>query len=87
MPPRRVNRTPAGRPPRRRVKVAPYVVPTRRGKPINGPLVVPTKWVKFIFALFLLPLCAVLSQTFFTSFARATVAERFGPAKSSGFFR
>ena len=35
---------------------------------------VPTKWVKFIIALFLLPLCAVLSQTFFTSFARATVA-------------
>ncbi|MEO5753688.1 MAG: hypothetical protein ABIR38_03170 [Chthoniobacterales bacterium] len=86
MPPRRVNRTPAGRTPRRRVKVAPYVVPTRRGKPINGPLVVPTKWVKFIFALFLLPLCAVLSQTFFTSFARATVAERLWAGEEFWFF-
>ncbi|MDQ3199287.1 MAG: hypothetical protein M3Q46_08910 [Verrucomicrobiota bacterium] len=66
--------------------MAPYVVPTRRGKPINGPLVVPTKWVKFIFALFLLPLCAVLSQTFFTSFARATVAERLWAGEEFWFF-
>ena len=86
MPPRRVTRQAAGRPPRRRVKVAPYVVPTRRGKPIPGPLMVPTKWVKFIVALFLLPLCAVLSQTFFTSFARATVAERLWAGEEFWFF-
>jgi hypothetical protein len=47
---------------------------------------VPTKWVKFIFALFLLPLCAVLSQTFFTSFARATVAERLWAGEEFWFF-
>ena len=33
----------------------------------------PTRWVKFVFAIFLLPICAILSQTFFTAFARATV--------------
>lgn len=79
---RRVPRHPA----RDRVKVAPYVVPTRRGTPPAGPLMVPTKWVKFIVALFLLPLCAVLSQTFFTSFARATVAERLWAGEEFWFF-
>ena len=34
---------------------------------------IPTRWVKFVVAIFLLPLCAILSQTFFTVFARATV--------------
>jgi len=45
-----------------------------RGRP--SAMTVPTKWVKFIIAIFLLPICAVLSQTFFTAFARATVAQR-----------
>jgi len=79
---RRVTRHPA----RGRVKVAPYVVPTRRGTPPAGSLMVPTKWVKFVVALFLLPLCAVLSQTFFTSFARATVAERLWAGEEFWFF-
>src|SRR5438128_10572798 len=39
-------------------------------------LMVPTRWVKFVVALFLLPICIVLTQTFFTAFARATVAQR-----------
>ncbi len=86
MPARRVNRSPAGRKPKRRVKVAPDVVPTRRALPPAGPLMVPTKWVKFIAALFLLPLCAVVSQTFFTSFARATVAERLWAGEEFWFF-
>ncbi|MGH8093026.1 MAG: hypothetical protein ACREIF_06090 [Chthoniobacterales bacterium] len=47
---------------------------------------VPTKWVKFIVALFLLPVCAILSQTFFTSFARATVAERLWAGEGFWFF-
>ncbi|MEO8043961.1 MAG: hypothetical protein ABI674_03565 [Spartobacteria bacterium] len=68
------------------VKVAPYVVPTRRGTPPGGTLMVPTKWVKFIVALFLLPVCALLSQTFFTSFARATVAERLWAGEEFWFF-
>jgi hypothetical protein len=47
---------------------------------------VPTKWVKFIFAIFLLPVCAVLSQTFFTSFARATIAQRLWSGEEFWFF-
>ena len=47
---------------------------------------VPTKWVKFIVALFLLPICAVLSQTFFTAFARATVSERLWAGEEFWFF-
>lgn len=83
---RRVTRQPARRQQtRRRVKVMPYAIPTRRIEPA-GPLMVPTKWVKFIVALFLLPLCAVLSQTFFTSFARATVAERLWAGEEFWFF-
>jgi len=51
-----------------------------------GPLTVPTRWVKFVFALFLLPLCFVLSQTFFTAFARATVAEHLWAGEEFWFF-
>lgn len=47
---------------------------------------VPTRWVKFIIALFLIPICAVLSQTFFTAFARATVAERLWTGAEFWFF-
>jgi hypothetical protein len=47
---------------------------------------VPTKWVKFVAAFFLLPLCALLSQTFFTSFARATVTERLWAGEEFWFF-
>src|SRR6476660_6590974 len=84
---RRTPRQPARRKPvRRRVTVAPYVVPKRREKPFAAPLMVPTKWVKFIVALFLLPICAILSQTFFTSFARATVAERLWAGAEFWFF-
>src|SRR6476469_6851272 len=84
---RRVIRRPAKRKStRRRVKVMPFVVPTRHSAAELAPLMVPTKWVKFIFALFLLPLCAVLSQTFFTSFARATVAERLWAGEEFWFF-
>jgi hypothetical protein len=84
---RRVTRRPAKRTStRRRVKVMPFVVPTRQSAAELSPLVVPTKWVKFIFALFLLPLCTVLSQTFFTSFARATVAERLWAGEEFWFF-
>ncbi len=47
---------------------------------------VPTRWVKFVVALFLLPLCAVLSQTFFTVFTRATVTERLWAGEEFWFF-
>src|ERR1700676_5085240 len=71
-----------------RVKVVPFVVPTtRKPPPLNQPLLlVPTRWVKFIFALFLLPICAILSQTFFTVFARATVSQRLWAGEEFWFF-
>jgi len=72
--------------PVRRVKVVPYVVPTTRSRPNYNPMTVPTKWVKFVIALFLLPLCAILSQTFFTAFARATVSQRLWAGEEFWFF-
>ena len=72
--------------PARRVKVVPYVVPTTRSRADFNPMTVPTRWVKFVIALFLVPLCAVLSQTFFTAFARATMAQRLWAAEEFWFF-
>ncbi|PYI70510.1 MAG: hypothetical protein DMF02_08710 [Verrucomicrobia bacterium] len=46
----------------------------------------PTRWVKFIFAIFLLPICAILTQTFFTAFARATVTQRLWAGEEFWFF-
>jgi hypothetical protein len=42
--------------------------------------------VKFIAALFLLPGCAILTQTFFTVFARATVSDRLWAGEEFWFF-
>jgi hypothetical protein len=75
-----------GRKPSRRVKIAPYVVPTTRRLPDPHPLMVPTRWLKFVIAIFLLPICAVLSQTFFTAFARAAVAQRLWAGEGFWFF-
>jgi hypothetical protein len=52
----------------------------------SEPLTVPTKWVKFVFAIFLLPICGILSQTFFTAFARATVTQRLWTGEEFWFF-
>ena len=68
------------------VKVPPYVVPTRRGSATMTPLMVPTRWVKFVFAIFLLPICGILTQTFFTVFARATLTERLWAGQEFWFF-
>jgi hypothetical protein len=85
---RRVSRQSTRRKPlaKRRVKVMPAVASSWRDVPASGSLMVPTKWVKFIVALFLLPICALLSQTFFTSFARAAVAERLWAGEEFWFF-
>jgi hypothetical protein len=72
--------------PVRRVKVVPYVVPTTRNRPSFDPLMVPTRWVKFVVAVFLVPFCAILSQTFFTAFARATVSQRLWAGEEFWFF-
>ena len=47
---------------------------------------IPTRWVKFVVAIFLLPLCAILTQTFFTVFTRATVAHRLWAGEEFWFF-
>jgi hypothetical protein len=62
------------------------VVPHSRFRPAYDPLMIPTRWVKFVFAVFLLPLCAVMTQTFFTAFARATVTHRLWAAEEFWFF-
>jgi hypothetical protein len=70
----------------RRVRVVPYVVPNTRLRAPYGPMMVPTKWVKFVFAIFLLPCCAVVTQTFFTAFARAAVSQRLWAGEGFWFF-
>src|SRR5207237_7263765 len=71
----------------RRVKIVRYAVPTtRRASDHPMPLTVPTRWVKNIIALFLLPWCAILTQTFFTAFARATIDQRLWAGAEFWFF-
>src|SRR6185436_2345571 len=86
MPPRRSSGQ-RHRRKRTRVKVVPYVVPTTRrapGRPM--PLTVPTRWVKNIIAFFLLPWCAILTQTFFTAFTRATIHQQLWAGAEFWFF-
>jgi hypothetical protein len=68
------------------VKIVPYVVPTTRSRPDPNPMMVPTRWVKFIFAIFLVPIAAIVSQTFFTAFARATLTQHLWAAQQFWFF-
>jgi hypothetical protein len=50
------------------------------------PLVVPTRWLNFVIAVFLLPICAIFTQTFFTAFARATISQRLWAGEEFWFF-
>jgi hypothetical protein len=68
---------------RRRVKVA---APVARRSSSDDAWMIPTRWLKFVIAIFLLPACAVLTQTFFTVFARATVAHRLWAGQEFWFF-
>jgi hypothetical protein len=85
---RRSTNNRGGRKPERSRKVVRSVARARWKNFIGAPepLVVPTRWVKFVFAIFLLPICAVLSQTFFTAFARATVTHRLWASEEFWFF-
>jgi hypothetical protein len=67
-------------------RISPLTVPTTRKAPDPRPIMVPTRWVKFIVALFLIPVGAVLTQTFFTAFSRATVAQRLWAGEEFWFF-
>jgi hypothetical protein len=61
-------------------------VTAARRFPAAQPLVVPTRWLKFVVAVFLLPGCAILTQTFFTAFTRATVAQGLWAGEEFWFF-
>ena len=84
MPPTKQRRRPRKSP--RRRKVLRHVAARQQLVHDAQPLVVPTRWVKFIIGLFLLPTCAVLTQTFFTVFARATVSQRLWAGEEFWFF-
>ncbi len=50
------------------------------------PVYVPKRWVKFLVGLFLLPLAGLLTQTFFTAFARTTIRDQFWITEEFWFF-
>jgi len=66
--------------------MAAYAPPVIRPQLADERWLIPTRWVKFVIAIFLLPLCAVLTQTFFTVFARATVTQRLWAGEEFWFF-
>jgi len=66
--------------------MASYAPPVARRHFGAEPWMIPTRWVKFVIAIFLLPLCAMLSQTFFTVFARATITQRLWAGEEFWFF-
>jgi hypothetical protein len=71
---------------RRRTRRVKFAAPVARRHPASGAWMIPTRWVKFVFAIFLLPVCAILTQTFFTVFARATVTHRLWAGAEFWFF-
>jgi hypothetical protein len=66
-----------------RVKVT---APAIQRRSVADAWTIPTRWVKFVVAIFLLPLCEILTQTFFTVFTRATVTQRLWAAEEFWFF-
>jgi hypothetical protein len=66
-----------------RVKVS---VPAIQRRAAAEAWTIPTRWLKFVIAIFLLPLCAILTQTFFTVFTRAAVTQRLWAAEEFWFF-
>jgi hypothetical protein len=71
---------------RRRSSRAKVSAPVIRRPPVTAAWTVPTRWLKFVIALFLLPLCAIFTQTFFTVFTRATVTQRLWAGEEFWFF-
>jgi hypothetical protein len=71
---------------RRRGSRAKVAAPIVRRNLAPSAWLIPTRWVKSVIALFLLPLCAILTQTFFTVFTRATVTQRLWAGEEFWFF-
>jgi hypothetical protein len=63
-----------------------FRVAAARSFSASPPLMVPTRWVKFVIGIFLLPICFVVTETFFTVFTRATIAERLWAGQEFWFF-
>jgi hypothetical protein len=72
--------------PRRRGRRLKVAAPIARRYPVSDAWMIPTRWLKFIVAIFLLPVAAILTQTFFTIFARATVTHRLWAGEEFWFF-
>jgi hypothetical protein len=72
----------------RRVGSKPKAVGKRLNLSMTGviPRRVPKRWVKLIIGLFLIPPALVLTQTFFTAFARTTVHDGFWLTEEFWFF-
>lgn len=71
---------------RRRSPQSPKTTKLRASVALSRPATVPTRWVKFVVALFLLPPAWLLTQTFFTVFARATLHDAFWATEEFWFF-
>ena len=70
-----------------RVRIVRNVAPMARRAPLQPvPLTVPTRWVKNVIAVFLLPFCGILTQTFFTAFTRATIHQHLWAGAEFWFF-
>lgn len=50
------------------------------------PLMIPTRWLKAVAGVFLLPVVWILTQTFFTAFHRVTIEQEFWQAEEFWFF-
>jgi len=59
---------------------------TASGDAVHGEVVIPTRWVKFVAGIFLLPLVWVWTQSFFAVFARTTLHQRFWLTEEFWFF-
>lgn len=53
---------------------------------VSTPLMIPTRWVKSVAAVVLLPVCWVLSKTFFEEFSRAGLRHHFWTTDEFYFF-
>ena len=59
---------------------------TAPGEALDGEVIIPTRWVKFVVGLFLFPVVWVWTQSFFAVFARTTLHQRFWLTEEFWFF-
>lgn len=59
---------------------------TARAEEYFSPILVPQRWVNTVVGMFLLPVAAVLTQTFFTCLSRETVSHGFWASEQFWFF-